>query len=86
MPKVLAISFHESISVKRLEQLFKSEQNQLFAGTTAAHCKKCGAQFPVFFPQSDDHDNMTNLATIENRITDDCRGGKHTEEIILTQS
>jgi hypothetical protein len=84
MAKLLAIAFHEAVSVERLEQLFKSEQNQLFAGTTAAHCKVCGRQFAVFFPQSDDPENMKYLTEIKNRIERDCRDSKHSAEISLT--
>jgi hypothetical protein len=72
-----AIGFHESISVKKLEDLFKSEWNQLFAATTFAHCKKCGTLFAVFLPKSDDPQNGPYVAELEGRISKDCDKGKH---------
>jgi hypothetical protein len=72
-----AIAFHESISVNALERLFKSEWHQLFAATTFAHCKKCGALFAVFLPKSDDPENGPYVAELEKRITEDCKAGKH---------
>lgn len=84
MTKLLAIAFHESVSVAKLAQLFTSELNQLFAGTTAAHCRVCGMQFAVFFPASDDPENGKYLADIEKLIQQDCEHGAHHEEISLT--
>jgi hypothetical protein len=78
-----AAAFHETISRTRLDELFRSEMNQLFAGTTAGHCSKCGAQFAVFFPASNDPNNLEYLATIEQRISDDCKDGKHVAEVLL---
>lgn len=74
-----AIAFHESVSVKKLEELFKSEWNQLFAGTTVAHCKKCGEQFAVFLPTSDDAENGPYVAQLEKRISEGCNNKKHSE-------
>jgi len=49
----------------------------------AGHCAKCGAQFAVFFPAGDDADNSKYLAIIEKTISDDCKTGKHAQEILL---
>lgn len=84
MARLLAIGFHEAVSVEKLAELFRSEINQLFAGTTAAHCPICRRQFAVFFPQSDDPENVKYLAKIEELIAGDCRDGKHSAEISLT--
>ena len=78
-----AAAFHESISVEKLAELFKSDINQLFGGTTAAHCATCKAQFAVFFPNTDDKENINYLHELEKRITADCKKGKHTQEVIL---
>ena len=73
-----AIAFHESISVGKLAELYKSEWNQLFAAApTVAHCSKCRTQFAVFLPSSDDPQNMSYVTTLENRISEDCDKGKH---------
>jgi hypothetical protein len=84
MARLLAIGFHEAVSVEKLAELFRSDMNQLFAGTTAAHCPTCRRQFAVFFPQSDDPENIRYLAKIEELIASDCRDGKHSVEISLT--
>jgi hypothetical protein len=60
--RLLAIAFHEAVSVEKLAAVFRSEINQLFGGTTAAHCPSCRRQFAVFFPQSDDPENVKYLA------------------------
>lgn len=83
--RLLAIAFHEAISVEKLGELFRSDLNQLFAGTTAAHCRTCGRQFAVFFPNSDDPENMDFLVAIEERIAADCQDGRHSAEISLTR-
>ena len=80
---ILAMAFHEEISVNRLDELFSSEWNQLFAGTTAAHCAQCGARFAVFFPNSDDRDNVEYLTLVGGRISEDCQAGTHNREIVL---
>jgi hypothetical protein len=85
MARLLAAAFHEAVSVQKLEQLFHSDWNQLFAGTTAAHCRTCGLQFAVFFPNSDDPENMDFLIAMEERIAADCREGQHSAEISLTR-
>lgn len=85
MARLLAVAFHEAVSVQKLDELFRSEVNQLFAATTAAHCKTCRRQFAVFFPDSADPENLNYLGTIEERITADCRDGKHSAEISLTR-
>jgi nucleosome binding factor SPN SPT16 subunit len=81
MGRLLAAAFHEAISVEKLDELFRSDLNQLFAGTTAAHCRNCKLQFAVFFPSSDDPENMNFLVAIEERIAADCRDGRHSAEI-----
>lgn len=78
-----AVAFHESISVGKLAELFKSDFNQLFGGTTAAHCQTCKAQFAVFFPNTDDKENINYLYELEKRITADCNKGKHSAEFEL---
>jgi nucleosome binding factor SPN SPT16 subunit len=85
MGRLLAIAFHEAVSVERLDQLFRSETNQLFAATIAAHCRNCGRQFAVFFPNSEDPDNMDFLIAIEERIAADCKDGSHSAEISLAR-
>jgi hypothetical protein len=84
MARLVAVAFHEVVSVQRLEELFRSDWNQLFAGTTASHCPKCRRQFAVFFPASDDPQNLDYLKTIEEMLANDCRDGKHIAEISLT--
>lgn len=84
MARLLATAFHEAISVQRLADLFRSDWNQLFAGTTVGHCQKCGRQFAVFFQSSDDPQNLDYLKQIEEMIGKDCREAKHIEEIRLT--
>lgn len=84
MARLLAVAFNESVSVQRLAEIFKSDANQLFGGTTAAHCKTCGRQFAVFFPNSDDPENLKYLAELEKQIAADCRSGKHLLEFRLT--
>lgn len=84
MSRLLAAAFHEAVSVGKLAELFKSDSAQLFAGTTAAHCPKCRAQFAVFFPSSDDPENFAYLKQVEGMLAADCRDGKHVSEISLT--
>ena len=74
---LVAIAFHESVSVNKLEELFKSEWHQLFAATTVAHCKKCGTSYAVFLPKSDDPQNGPYIAELESRISKGCDKGKH---------
>ena len=47
----------------------------MFAGTTAGHCSKCGAD--------SDPDNSDYLVTIKERISDDCNAGNHNLEVLL---
>jgi hypothetical protein len=84
MPKLLATAFHEAVSVDKLADLFRSDWNQLFAGTTVGHCPKCRRQFAIFFPSSDDAHNLDYLKQIEEMIGKDCCEGKHVAEIRLT--
>ena len=73
-----AIALHESISVGKLAELYKSEWNQIFASApTLSHCPKCRAQFAVFLPSSDDPQNLFYVTTLEDRISKDCEKGKH---------
>jgi len=83
MPRLLVAAFHESTSIEKLGELFSSDSAQLFAGTPATHCPKCKRQFAVFFPSSDDPQNFGHLKTIEEMISNDCRDGKHLNEIKL---
>jgi hypothetical protein len=86
MGKLLAVAFHESVSVKKLEEIFRSDWNSLFGGTTAAHCPKCRGQFAVFFQGSDDPQNPEYLKTLEAMMGNDCKDGKHSQELRFTQS
>jgi hypothetical protein len=72
-----AIAFHESVSLGKLQELFRSEWNQLFAATTFAHCKKCRALYGVFLPQIDDPQNGPYVADLETRISENCDNGRH---------
>jgi hypothetical protein len=85
MPKLLAVAFHEAISVQRMAELFKTDWNQLFAGNTVGHCPKCRNQFAIFLPSSDDPKNFDYVKQIEEIIGNDCRAGKHVAEVRLTQ-
>ena len=67
----------ESISVGKLDELLKSDMNQLFGGTTAAHCKTYKAQFAVVFPNKDDKGNINYRHELEKRITADCNPRAH---------
>jgi hypothetical protein len=62
-----------------MEELFKSESNQLFATTDVAQCKKCGEQYAVFLPSIDDAQNGTYVADLEDRISKGCNKGTHSE-------
>jgi hypothetical protein len=72
VPKLLAAAFHEAVSVQRLAELFRSDWNQLFAGTTVGHCPKCRQQFAVFFSSSDDPKNLDYLKQMgqSGRVTE----------------
>ena len=81
MARLLVVAFHESISPQRLDELFASPHNQLFAVTSAAHCGTCGRQFAVFFPISGDPEKENCLKSMQYLITKDCKGGQHSAEI-----
>jgi len=72
-----AIGFHEAVSAAKLEEVFRSDRNQLFGGTVAGKCSACGARFAVFFPAKDDADNPTYLGELQKMIARDCKDGKH---------
>jgi len=72
-----AIGFHEAVSGAKLEEVFRSDVNELFGGTVAAKCSTCGARFAVFFPAKDDPDNPKYLAELQKMIAGDCKDGKH---------
>lgn len=72
-----AIAYHHAISPDKLEALFTSEWNQLFATTTFVRCTKCGTLYAVFLPAADDAENGRYVADVEDRISKDCDGGKH---------
>ena len=74
---LIAVALHDSISADKLEDLFKSEWNQLFAATTFAHSKKCRHLYAVFLPKSGDLENGPCIAALESRIAEDCDKGKH---------
>lgn len=80
------MAFYESVSVDRLDELFRSDWNQLFAGTTATCCTKCGARFAVFFQDADGRDNGEYPAEIQGMISEDCWAGKHTPEFVIKAS
>jgi hypothetical protein len=84
MARLLAAAFHESVSVQRLEALFRSDWNGLFAGATAMRCPQCRGAFGVFFQSSDDPKNLEYLKTLEDLIAKDCRAGMHSLEFRLT--
>jgi hypothetical protein len=86
MARLLAAAFHEVVSVKKLEELFRSNWNGGFAGTTAAHCPKCHRQFAVFFPSSDEPENLDYLKRLEQMMADNCRRRKHVQEFYLEVS
>jgi hypothetical protein len=86
MARLLAAAFQEVVSVKKLEELFRSNWNGLFAGTTAAHCPKCHGQFAVFFPSPDDPENLDYLKRLEQMMADNCRRRKHVQEFYLEVS
>jgi hypothetical protein len=75
-----AHAFHEAISAEKLEELFKSDQNVLFAGSTAGECSLCKKRFAIFFPAKDDPENLAYLAKVNEMIAKDCRGGRHRGE------
>jgi hypothetical protein len=85
MSTLLAAAFHESVSVAKLDELFRSDWNSLFGGTTAGHCPKCRCQFAVFFQASDDPQNLEYLKSLEGMMSQDCRDGTHTRELYLNQ-
>ena len=84
MARLLAIAFHEAVSVEKLSELFRSDTNQLFAGTAAVQCPSCRRRFAVFFPQLDDPDNVSYLGRIEELVAVDCQDGKHSAEVSLS--
>jgi hypothetical protein len=86
MARLLAAAFHEVVSVKKLEELFRSNWNGLFAGTTAAHCPKCQRQFAVFFPITDDPENLDYLRRLKQMMANNCRRRKHAQEFYLEVS
>ena len=78
--KLRAKAFRQDVSKEELAKLFEPESAQLFATSTAAHCKKCGAQFDVFLCQSDDPENPKHLGKLEEMISGDCNEGKHSRD------
>jgi hypothetical protein len=79
-----AMGFHEAVSVEKLEELFAADENVLFAGTIARKCPTCGLRFAVFFPAKDDPRNAEYLKSLEERMWEDCNGGKHRGEYVFT--
>jgi hypothetical protein len=84
MLRLRAAAFHEAVSVQRLEALFRSDWNGLFAGTIAMQCPQCRGPFGVFFQSSDDPKNAEYLKVLEDLIAQDCQAGKHSLEFRLT--
>jgi hypothetical protein len=78
-----AASFHESVSVRRLGELFQSPLNQVFAKAVASECQQCHARFAIFLQLADDPDNAAYTQEITKTIAADCKDGKHPPEIIL---
>ena len=78
-----AAAFHESVSVKRLEELFQSPLNQVFANALASECQRCHTRFAIFLQLADDPENAAYLQEITKRISADCKGGKHSQDITL---
>jgi hypothetical protein len=75
-----AAAFHESVSVKRLEELFQSVSNQVFAKALASECQQCHARFAVFLQLADDPNNTAYMQEITKRISADCKDGKHSPD------
>ena len=67
-----------------MEEIFGTDWNHLFGTSNATACAKCGAGFALFFPQKDDPDNRSYARSIEVKIAEDCKEGKHSQEIVLT--
>jgi hypothetical protein len=81
-----AAAFHESVSVQRLDELFRSPTVQMFSGTTSALCPKCQARFAVFFSDREDTDNQTYLDRIKILVSENCKPGRqHSPEIHITE-
>jgi hypothetical protein len=80
---IRAWAFHQAISFDRLEELLKSDVNQLFSGTLAGRCSGCGLRFGIFFPAKGDPENDKYLAKVQAMILEDCHSGKHRGEYIL---
>ena len=81
-----AAAFHESISVERLDELFRSPTIQMFSGTTSAVCPKCHARFAVFFSDREDADNQAYLDRIKILISENCQPGRrHSREIHISE-
>jgi hypothetical protein len=78
-----AAAFHESVSVKRLGELFQSPLNQVFANTLASECRQCHVRFAVFLQLSDDPDNTAYVQEIKKRISADCKDGHRSRDITL---
>jgi len=72
-----AVAFHESISVLKLEELFRSDLSQVFSDTMACECPRCHARFAVFFHDSEDPDNPKYFQKIVASISDNCTSGNH---------
>jgi rRNA maturation protein Nop10 len=81
-----AIAFHESISTKKLEEIFSTDANTLFGGTLGARCPTCGLRFAVFFPAYDDPKNQDYLTELQKLIASDCKQGKHCGEYAFKTS
>jgi hypothetical protein len=79
-----AMAFHNAISYDRLEELFKSETNQMFATSLAGACPHCKLKFAVFFPVKDDPRNPEFLAKMNELIGKNCDKGKHGGEYVFT--
>jgi len=80
-----AAAFHQTVPVSRLDQLFRSAEKQMFAGTTDILCPRCQARFAVFFTDRDDPDHAVYLARIRWLISEFCEDGKHNQEVIVSE-
>jgi hypothetical protein len=83
---VRAIAFHESISEKKLAELFKTDGAQVFSGSTGLKCAHCNARFALYLPDRNHPHNSANARALEVTIAEDCNGGTHSNKEIVLQT
>ena len=72
----VGIAFHESVPVKNMEEVRKSEKHRLFGEETFVRCN-CGARYTVFLYDKRNPENGINKVDLEREISKDCNEGKH---------